>query len=321
MVVLEVKGEMTAANICAMLQHTFLHQWGFPLKISSDSGPPFQSAEFVNFFTDRGVEIQKSVEEKARTNGAVERKNRDLVAAMRKVEDKPGAWRAALEEFVHLKNNMIVMGRIGATPFELMTGRQFRGQLPTLFNKEVITRESAKDKDKTSKYKAKIYSDKTRKATEHNLKIGDVVYMKKRASNKLSQFYGPDLFKITEINGVKITITSERGVSYSRHVEDVRKVSREQGFWNEPDEVADGCEDQMEVMVRPIEEETGDDLEMEEDFPVDDSPGNMSEESREEEADERPTEEMKLRRSGRTVVRPARYLCNIVNMFTGDRKV
>ena len=78
--------------------------------------------------------------------------------------------------------------------------------------------------DKTSKHKAKLYSDKRRKARNVTFEVGDRVYMKQSRTNKHMTNFSEQPFEVTETKGSMISVTSE---------ETGQQIARDQSWFKE----------------------------------------------------------------------------------------
>lgn len=201
--------------------------WGYPLAIQSDNGPPFQSDKFVKMWEDRGIKIRKSIPLSAQSNGAVERQNAGIKHALSAAKLDNMNWRTALEKYVHAHNKVRPLSRLGVTPFELLVGWKFRGTFPSLWDSsspEMLDRTDIKEKDAVSKLKSKVYADKQRGAKDSDIQVGDTVLVAIQKRQKSDPEFTAERFCVIAREGAKVVVRSERGVQYSRNVQDVKKV-------------------------------------------------------------------------------------------------
>lgn len=223
--VIEVKN-MDADTTNAALTRIF-EVWGCPLAIQSDNGPPFQSDKFVKMWEHKGVRIRKSIPLSAQSNGAVERQNSGIKKALAAARLDNTNWRTALEKYVHVHNKIRPLSRLGVTPFELLVGWKYRGTFPSLWDTKTsdsLDRVDMQDKDAVSKLQSKKYADKRRGAANSDLQVGDVVLVALQRNHKSDPTFSEERFTILARDGAKVVIRSERGVQYSRNIQDVKKV-------------------------------------------------------------------------------------------------
>lgn len=163
----------------------------------------------------------------AQSNGAVERQNVGIKHALAAAKLDNINWRTALERYVHTHNKVRPLSRFGVTPFELLVGWKFRGTFPSLWESnsvEPLDRTDIKEKDAFSKLESKKYADSQRKAKDSALQVGDTVLVASQKKHKSDPEFSAERFSIIARDGAKVIIRSERGVQYSRNIQDVKKV-------------------------------------------------------------------------------------------------
>ncbi|XP_058445471.1 uncharacterized protein K02A2.6-like [Malaya genurostris] len=224
--------EMRSMDACATNQALMriFEVWGYPLAIQSDNGPPFQSDTFVKSWEDRGVKIYKSIPLSAQSNGAVERQNKGIKDALAAARLDNENWRTALDKYVHMHNKVRPLSRLGITPFEMLVGWKFRGTFPSLWNSnatEPLDRTDIKERDAVSKLKSKIYADSQRGAKFSDITIGDRVLIAQQKKRKSDPTFSADKFTVIARDGAKVVVQSDRGVQYSRNVQDIKRVPKQ----------------------------------------------------------------------------------------------
>lgn len=222
---MEVKS--TDANSTNQALSRIFEVWGYPLAICSDNGPPFQSENFVKTWEDRGVKIKKSIPLSAQSNGAVERQNKGLKDALTAAKVDNVNWKIALEKYLHMHNKVRPLSRLGVTPFELLVGWRFRGTFPFLWESlpaDSIDRTDIREKDAVSKLDSKIYADKVRGARTSDIVVGDKVLLARNVNQKGEPTFAEHRYTVLAREGAKVIVQSDRGVQYSRNVQDVKKI-------------------------------------------------------------------------------------------------
>lgn len=200
--------------------------WGYPLAIQSDNGPPFQSEKFIKTWEDKGVKVWKSIPLSAQSNGAVERQNRGVKETLAASKIDKTNWKAALNRYVHMHNKVRPLTRLGVTPFELLVGWKFRGTFPHLWDNSIeLDRTDIREKDALSKLESKQYADKRRGAKPSDIAVGDMVVITKTKRCKSDPIFGAEKYTVIARDGAKIVVRSDRGVQFSRNVQDAKRIS------------------------------------------------------------------------------------------------
>lgn len=222
--VIEMKS-MDAETTNTALNKVFLN-WGYPLILQSDNGPPFQSSKFVKTWEEKGIKIRKSIPLSPQTNGAVERQNEGIKKALAAAKLDNVDWKQALDNYVHVHNKIRPLSRLGVTPFELLVGRKFRGTFPCMWpgTSDTIDRQDISEKDAMSKLVSKQYADARRGARPSDLNVGDRVFLTQMRRFKSDPNFGSEKFTIVARDGAKIVVRSDRGVLFSRNVADAKRI-------------------------------------------------------------------------------------------------
>lgn len=204
--------------------------WGKCDILQSDNGPPFQSEDFSQYWRDHGITHHKVIPYCPFMNGMIERRNEGVIKAVKTAIADGENWRDALQDYVSKYNNLVPHSSTGATPFELMTGRKFKGFLPAIYNSnsfdKMITDDEVRERDALAKLRAKQYADSRRGARESSVEAGDwVLVSDKHRRNKLDPTYLPEKYTVLERDRQKVVVQSESGKIYNRYVADVRKLT------------------------------------------------------------------------------------------------
>ena len=139
--------------------------FGIPKKIRSDNGPPFNGNEFANFADELGIVHRKVMPLWPEANGEVERFMQTLGKTIRTAAAERKPWQPAVVTF--LRNYRATPHpATGRSPAELMFGRANRTKMPDLQHADHVYKE-----------RIKAAADERRRTREHNLKVGDKVFL------------------------------------------------------------------------------------------------------------------------------------------------
>lgn len=182
--------------------------------------------------------------------------------AAAKIEGKN--WRSSLEEYVHVHNTVKPHARLGITPFELLVGWKHRGIFPSLWDSkldDVLDRHDVRDNDALTKLRSKKYADCRRGAKNSEISVGDIVLMAIPKKGKTDPPFSDERFTVLSRDGAKVVIRSDRGVQYTRSVNDLKLAPLlHRGFEHEPpqetEDLSDANSGEVEV-TWPIENDSG----------------------------------------------------------------
>lgn len=118
-------------------------------------------------------------------------------------------------------NNLIPHSTTGFTPFELMTGRRFRGFFPAIMGfrngRKQIDYEQLRLKDLKEKQKSASHTDLVRHARESDIKPGDwVLLTNKNIKDKLDSRFLAEHFMVMHRDGPQLIVRNTRGKEFAR---------------------------------------------------------------------------------------------------------
>ncbi|XP_014670181.1 PREDICTED: uncharacterized protein K02A2.6-like [Priapulus caudatus] len=221
-----------------------LEQWfsvyGVPKTIKSDNGPQFVSSVFKDFLSQNGIGHRRTTPYWPRANGQVEVQNRTLLKSIRVACAEGKNWRRELPKFL-LAYRSTPHSVTGATPAELMFGRNIRTKLSQSVedcaSEQGDIDSKARVTDAKCKLQSKQYADKKRHAVASDLDIGDRVLLRQDKQNKLTTRYEHDPYEIVEKKGSSLTLEDKHG----------KRVRRSTGHVKRFVQGLEHCEDDGEV--------------------------------------------------------------------------
>ena len=197
-------------NVIAKRLRKMFCRYGAPETLVTDNGPQFISSEFKELMKEFNVRHRKVTPYHPMANGEVERFNRSLKKCIQTAISEGLDWRVVLQNFL-LNYRTTPHSTTGIGPSELLFGRQIRDKFPATTPKHAdtnITRE-VKSRDAKKKQYMKQYADRTRKASDHNVVVGQQVILTNNAPhrNKYTPPYDIIPGTVTKIKGNSIFLT------------------------------------------------------------------------------------------------------------------
>lgn len=215
--VVHVTRSTSADTIMPLLDQTFAI-FGYPETIKTDNGPPFQSAQWKNFLTDRGIKHRRITPLWPQANAQAESFNKPLMKAIRAAIVGGQPWRSALVEFLRVYRTT-PHSTTSFSPFRLLFGRHPRTKLPesTSMQEKHVDDHLVRSKDLEMKQKMKAYADAKRHATNTPMEKGDVVMMKQSKTNKTTTVRDPQPVIVSKTKGTMITAQFPNGKEVTRN--------------------------------------------------------------------------------------------------------
>lgn len=168
----------------------------------------------------------------------------------------------ALQEYVHVHNTAKPHARLGITPFELLVGWKYRGIFPSLWDsksEDTLDRGSVRDMDAKTKLQSKKYADARRGAKSSDISVGDIVLMAVPKKGKTDPRFSNERFTVLSLDGAKAVVRSDRGVQYTRSINDLKRAplcshDGEEEAIDHEDETVDVSSQHSEELGSPVEE-------------------------------------------------------------------
>lgn len=194
-------------TIVALLAATFSFL-GNPVFVKSDNGPPFNSADYIEFLDARGIEVIHSTPLWPQMNAHVERAMSTINNRLRKgsIEDKD--WEELISDF-NKRYNEWPHSSTGISPFAMLFRREPRLPLPSIVEKEPFD-EGVNDREQRLKMERKLMTDKRRRAVLSPIKPGDFVVMMTDAADKrkIGTTYSDEIWRVLTRNGCEVFVQS-----------------------------------------------------------------------------------------------------------------
>ena len=148
----------------------------------------------------------------------------------------------------------------GMTPAKLLIGRELRGKIPSMPEKQPAFLKKAKANDAIYKGKMKKYHDTRFKAKSCDIKLGDTVLLRQKYQNKLSTRYDPKPYIVVRRQGTVLIIERDgrrimRNSNLVKHV-DVKQVHNDKRCYindddDDDDVLINGWSDQILPLGKP----------------------------------------------------------------------
>lgn len=202
--------------------------FGLPGAIKSDNGPPFNSAEYRRYCTDRGIKMVFSWPLNPQQNGMAERAMQSIGKAMKSASVEGGDFRSALAEAMKAHNS--AAHRItNEVPNDVMFGRRIRNSLPLAKPAAVtIDDQAMRTRDWEEKMKAKEREDGKRRARSAEISVGDKVVLRRAAQRKGETNYHPAELEVVAQRKGDLTMVAPDGTTVRRSITMAKKVADQQ---------------------------------------------------------------------------------------------
>ena len=208
------------ATINRLKKHFALY--GYPTRLRSDNGPPFNSAKFREYLDDCGIKHVKITPFHPKANATVERFMQVINKCVKTATYTGHSWKEQLDTTLR-QYRSAAHATTGQSPSSLFFNRQLNTKLPAFpktNEKDVLVR----SRQERLYEKAKVRHDKKTRAKECDVEVGDHVIAKKIKTNKLSSAYSKTLYKVIRRNKSLVEIEDENGNRITRNVTLVKKV-------------------------------------------------------------------------------------------------
>lgn len=196
---------------------------GFPARMRSDNGPPFNSSEYTQYCEQRGIQPVFSTPLFPQQNGLVENYMKLINRAMASATSNNTRFSEELQSAVNA-HNAASHSVTGVPPEEVMSGRKIKRRLPLLeYRKADFNDETLNAKDRQAKLLGKQREDARRGARTCRVKPGDTVIVERHKRAKGESRFDPQKYTVLQENNGNLVISSN-GQVLKRHVTQTKKV-------------------------------------------------------------------------------------------------
>ncbi|XP_064638332.1 uncharacterized protein K02A2.6-like [Lineus longissimus] len=218
----EIMKSTTADKTINVFRKVFARH-GLPIKLYSDNGPQFIAYEFKAYMDECGIDHHKAIPKWPQANGEVERQNQSLEKRMKIAQAQGGDWKIEILKYIAAYRAK-PHPSTGQSPAELLFGRKLRTKIPELGH-GVGDDLEIRDRDAELKGKAKLYADKRWNASESDIKVGEMVFVKQDRMNKMDTPFRPGPYTVVRKTGSKVTVESPAGVRYDRNLSFMKRYN------------------------------------------------------------------------------------------------
>ena len=206
----EILRSTAASATMPKLDSIFAHH-GYPVKVRTDNGPPWNSTVVDNYLHRNGIQFKPCTPlhpfiPSSEAEVFMKPLQKTILTAYADNQN----WRKELHSFL-LNYRASPHSTTKIPPADALYNRLIRTKLP-----EPIT------KPLKVKRKMKEYHDKRTNTKERTFNIGDTVLVKQQKKIKLSKRFNPNIYTMKHVKGTMITATSgmhsiTRNVSFFKH--------------------------------------------------------------------------------------------------------
>lgn len=220
---------MRNTNSQAVISHfrKIFTTFGYPARVRTDNGPPFQSDELKNYFKLCDIKHVKITPLHPKSNGTIEKFMQVIKKSIRTATFIGKNWKDALNITLQ-QYRASEHSTTGRSPASLFLNRELKTKLPSkIMDTKNHHDNEVRERQNIVNEKAKEYHDRKHKAVSRDVKVGDYVILKrlKRPDKFQSKFYNK-IYKVIQKNHDLITIEDEQGQRLARNVSYVKVIEK-----------------------------------------------------------------------------------------------
>ena len=200
----EVVSSTSSQAVIPKLDKMFA-EFGTPLILKSDNGPPFNGNEFRKFASMLGFRHRKITPLWPAANGEVERFVRTVKKVIHTAKIEHKNWKQELQNF--LRNYRATPhATTEVAPATILFGRSMQIKLPEYPKyKQTVSDHELRLRDTEKKQRMKLFADNKSYVKPCNIQIGDSVLVKNNPDKAKQYPYNPKPLIVRKKNGTMIT--------------------------------------------------------------------------------------------------------------------
>ena len=224
---IEIMKNTTANSVINRFEKLF-SMFGYPNKVRSDNGPPFQSEILKTYFIDHGIQHIKITPRYPQANGTIERFMQIIGKTIKTAHFNNSDWRKELQSLL-LNYRALIHSTTGRSPAQLLFNRDIRTKLPSIQKVTSPFDQEVREKQRTSYEKTKNRFDKKITTSKENIEVGDTVILKRhdRPGKFQSKFYST-MYEVISRKQALVIIRDNKGNTLARNISFLKKVNPNQ---------------------------------------------------------------------------------------------
>ena len=221
-VVVDILDSISTTSVIPRLDKIFA-EFGVPVSLKTDNGPPFNSHEFKIYASNTGFRHRRITPVWPQANGETERFMRTVKKSIKAALNKGRSWKQELFKFL-LDYRTTPHCTTGAPPATILFGRTIKNRLPHLIT-PIAEDSNIRERDTEAKRKIKQYADRKAYVKPNDLRVGDTVIVKSDNTSKALTPYQPNSMTIIKKKGSRITAT-HKGSQTTRNSSFFKKIPK-----------------------------------------------------------------------------------------------
>ena len=221
-VVVDILDSISTTSVIPRLDKIFA-EFGVPVSLKTDNGPPFNSHEFKTYASITGFRHRRITPLWPQANGETEHFMHTVKKSIKAALNKGRSWKQELFKFL-LDYRTTPHCTTGAPPATILFGRTIKNRLPHLIT-PIAEDPSIRERDTKAERKIKQYADRKAYVKPNDLRVGDTVIVKSDNTSKALTPYQPNPMTIIKKKGSMIT-TTHKGSQTTRNSSFFKKIPK-----------------------------------------------------------------------------------------------